>query len=71
MQFGSVPLNMQTVRTALLHNAGRNHAMFYVINSNPFPGMIVTPVHGIVPVGGNTELKVGSRVFPMCGDKLF
>nr|XP_039264663.1 cilia- and flagella-associated protein 47-like isoform X2 [Styela clava] len=58
IQFGSVPLNMRTVRTALLHNSGRNHALFYVVNSNPFPGMTVAPVHGVVPVGGNTELKV-------------
>ena len=56
--FGNVPLNMTTTRTAVLHNSGHNHAMFYVINSNPFPGMSVTPVHGVVPVGGNTELKV-------------
>ncbi|XP_076799523.1 cilia- and flagella-associated protein 47-like isoform X2 [Clavelina lepadiformis] len=56
--FGSVPLNMKTTRTALLHNSGNNHAMFYVINSNPFPGMTVSPVHGIVPVGGNAELKI-------------
>ncbi|XP_078495986.1 cilia- and flagella-associated protein 47 isoform X1 [Ciona intestinalis] len=56
--FGSIPLNMRSTRTALLHNTGHNHAMFYVINSNPFPGMTVTPVHGMVPVGGTAELKV-------------
>ena len=56
--FGHVPLNMRTTRTAILHNTGQNHAMFYVINSAPFPGMTVTPVHGVVPVGGNAELKV-------------
>jgi len=29
-----------------------------VIDSNPFPGLTVTPVHGVVPVGGFAELKV-------------
>ena len=58
MLFGNVPLNMQTVKKAVLQNSGPNHAMFYVINSTPFPGMTVTPTHGIVPVGGNAEFKV-------------
>ena len=29
-----------------------------MIDSNPFPGLTVTPVHGVVPVGGFAELKV-------------
>ena len=25
---------------------------------NPFPGLSVTPIHGVVPVGGTAQLKV-------------
>lgn len=31
---------------------------FQVLDPNPFPGLTVTPVHGVIPVGGVTELFV-------------
>ncbi|KAL8606797.1 hypothetical protein ACOMHN_049626 [Nucella lapillus] len=56
--FGPVPVNLTTTRIALLQNSGANHAYFQVLDPNPFPGLTVTPVHGVVPVGGNAELRV-------------
>ncbi|XP_055954756.1 cilia and flagella-associated protein 47 [Patella vulgata] len=58
IMFGQVPVNLSTVRTALLHNTGPNHAYFQVLDPNPFPGLTVSPVHGVIPVGGTTEIKV-------------
>ena len=29
-----------------------------VLDPNPFPGLTVSPIHGVVPVGGVAELKV-------------
>ena len=29
-----------------------------MLDPNPFPGLTVSPVHGIVPVGGNATLLV-------------
>ena len=29
-----------------------------VLDPNPFPGLTVSPLHGVVPVGGVAELKV-------------
>lgn len=31
---------------------------FQVLDPNPFPGLAVSPIHGVVPVGGHAELKV-------------
>ncbi|XP_076467202.1 cilia and flagella-associated protein 47-like [Babylonia areolata] len=56
--FGAVPVNLTTTKVALLQNSGQNHAYFQVLDSNPFPGLTVTPVHGVVPVGGSAELRV-------------
>ncbi|XP_078698604.1 cilia- and flagella-associated protein 47-like isoform X8 [Branchiostoma floridae x Branchiostoma belcheri] len=56
--FGSVPINMTTTRTALLHNTSQHHAYFQVVDPNPFPGLTVSPIHGAVPVGGYAELKI-------------
>ncbi|XP_070567350.1 cilia- and flagella-associated protein 47-like [Ptychodera flava] len=56
--FGSVPLHLTTTRTAQLYNTSQNHAYFQVIDSTPFPGLSVTPTHGVVPVGGIAEIKV-------------
>ncbi|XP_048239518.1 cilia and flagella-associated protein 47-like isoform X3 [Haliotis rufescens] len=58
IMFGQVPVNLTTTRTALLHNSGQNHAFFQVLDPNPFPGLTVSPVHGVVPVGGTAELRV-------------
>ncbi|XP_064627283.1 cilia- and flagella-associated protein 47-like isoform X2 [Lineus longissimus] len=58
IMFGQVPLHLTTIKAAHLHNNSQNHAYFEVIEPNPFPGMTISPVHGVVPVGGNAELKV-------------
>ncbi|KAK3096977.1 hypothetical protein FSP39_005325 [Pinctada imbricata] len=58
IMFGQTPINITTTRTALLANTGQNHAYFQVMDCNPFPGLSVTPTHGVVPVGGHAELKV-------------
>lgn len=29
-----------------------------VIDSNPLPGMVITPFEGVVPVGGCADLKI-------------
>lgn len=31
---------------------------FQVLDPNPFPGLAISPIHGVVPVGGHAELKV-------------
>ncbi|XP_070190234.1 cilia and flagella-associated protein 47-like isoform X3 [Littorina saxatilis] len=60
--FGPVPVNLTTTKVAMLHNSGSNHAYFQVLRKvldpNPFPGLTVTPVHGVVPVGGTAEIRV-------------
>ncbi|XP_052808119.1 cilia- and flagella-associated protein 47-like isoform X2 [Mya arenaria] len=56
--FGQVPVNLCTTRKILLANTGINHAYFQVNDPNPFPGLQVSPLHGVVPVGGNAELQV-------------
>ncbi|XP_071954714.1 cilia- and flagella-associated protein 47-like isoform X2 [Antedon mediterranea] len=56
--FGQVPLHLTTTQTAVLHNNSQNHAYFQIIDPNPVPGLMVSPVQGVVPVGGNTELKI-------------
>ncbi|XP_068446525.1 cilia- and flagella-associated protein 47-like isoform X2 [Clinocottus analis] len=56
--FGSVPLNMPSVRTAVLHNTGKNHAYYQVLDVYPLPGLIVSPADGVVPTGGQAALKL-------------
>ncbi|KAJ7401078.1 cilia and flagella associated protein 47 [Pitangus sulphuratus] len=52
------PMGLSTCKTAILQNTGRNHAYFQVRDSNPLPGMTITPSQGVVPVGGITDLKI-------------
>ncbi|KAM7365486.1 hypothetical protein PAMP_016406 [Pampus punctatissimus] len=56
--FGSVPLNMPSVRTAVLHNTGQNHAYYQVLDVCPLPGMVVSPSEGVVPSGGQAVVKI-------------
>ncbi|RDD38935.1 Cilia- and flagella-associated protein 47 [Trichoplax sp. H2] len=56
--FGSVPLHLTTTKIVLLQNTGQHHAHFEVVDSNPFQGMTITPISGLVAVGGYTEIKV-------------
>ncbi|XP_042368969.1 cilia- and flagella-associated protein 47-like isoform X1 [Plectropomus leopardus] len=56
--FGSVPLNIPSIRTAVLHNTGHNHAYYQVLDVCPLPGMVVSPSEGVVPSGGQAALKI-------------
>ncbi|XP_033472251.2 cilia- and flagella-associated protein 47-like [Epinephelus lanceolatus] len=56
--FGSVPLNIPSVRTVVLHNTGQNHAYYQVLDMCPLPGMVVRPSEGVVPSGGQAALKI-------------
>ncbi|KAM9836041.1 cilia and flagella-associated protein 47-like [Aulostomus maculatus] len=58
LMFGSVALNMASVRTAILYNNGKNHAYYQVLDVCPLPGMIVSPAGGEVPSGGQATLKI-------------
>ncbi|KAM6957968.1 LOW QUALITY PROTEIN: cilia and flagella-associated protein 47-like [Tautogolabrus adspersus] len=58
VSFGSVPLNMSSIRTAVLHNTGQNHAYYQVLDGCPLPGMVVSPSEGMVPSGGQATLKI-------------
>ncbi|KAL3884217.1 hypothetical protein ACJMK2_030436, partial [Sinanodonta woodiana] len=58
IMFGQVPVNITTTRNVLLANTGENHAYFQVLDPNPFPGLTVSPLHGVVPVGGYASLIV-------------
>ncbi|XP_078147098.1 cilia and flagella-associated protein 47-like [Centroberyx gerrardi] len=58
LTFGSVPLNMPSIRTAVLHNTGQKHAYYQVLDVCPLPGMVVSPSEGMVPVGGQAALKI-------------
>lgn len=58
IMFGQVPVNLCTTRTVLLANTGQNHAYIQVNDPNPFPGLHVNPIHGVVPVGGHAVLQV-------------
>ncbi|XP_026220063.1 cilia- and flagella-associated protein 47 isoform X2 [Anabas testudineus] len=59
--FGSVPLNMPSIRTAVLHNSGQNHAYYQVLDMYPLPGMVVSPSEGVVSSGGQAVLKIHFR----------
>ncbi|XP_052530326.1 cilia- and flagella-associated protein 47 [Tympanuchus pallidicinctus] len=56
--FSHCALALPTCKTAVLCNIGYNHAYFQVIDSNPLPGMVITPFEGVVPVGGCADLKI-------------
>ncbi|KAJ0009340.1 hypothetical protein NQD34_001042 [Periophthalmus magnuspinnatus] len=56
--FESVPLNMTSVRTAVLRNTGAHHAFYQVEDVCPMPGMVLSPAEGVVPRGGQTLLNV-------------
>ncbi|XP_028275748.1 cilia- and flagella-associated protein 47-like [Parambassis ranga] len=56
--FGSVPLNMPSIRTAVLHNTGQNHAYYQVSDVCPLPGMVVNPPSGVVPSRGHAVLRI-------------
>ncbi|XP_025947269.1 cilia- and flagella-associated protein 47, partial [Apteryx rowi] len=58
IHFNHAPLVLCTCKTAILQNIGYNHAYFQVIDSNPLPGMIITPPEGVIPVGGHADLKI-------------
>ncbi|CAJ1087521.1 cilia- and flagella-associated protein 47-like isoform X1 [Xyrichtys novacula] len=58
VSFISVPLNMSSTRTAVLHNTGQNHAYYQVLDVYPLPGMKVSPSEGTVPSGGQATLKL-------------
>ncbi|KAH0624767.1 hypothetical protein JD844_032546 [Phrynosoma platyrhinos] len=59
--FNHAPLYLTTCRTAILQNLGYNHAYFQVLDATPIPGMVISPVQGVVPVGGLTEIKIHFR----------
>ncbi|KAJ7320665.1 hypothetical protein JRQ81_020176, partial [Phrynocephalus forsythii] len=59
--FNHAPLHLTTFRTAILQNLGYNHAYFQVLDANPLPGMMITPLQGVVPVGSYTEIKIYFR----------
>ncbi|XP_027672760.2 cilia- and flagella-associated protein 47 [Falco cherrug] len=56
--FSHSPMGLSTCKTAVLQNIGYNHAYFQVVDSNPVPGMTITPSEGVVPVGGHADLHV-------------
>ncbi|XP_040516248.1 cilia- and flagella-associated protein 47 isoform X2 [Gallus gallus] len=58
VSFSHCSLALPTCKTAVLQNVGYNHAYFHVLDSNPLPGMVITPSEGVVPVGGCADLKI-------------
>ncbi|XP_072235639.1 cilia and flagella-associated protein 47-like [Leuresthes tenuis] len=56
--FASVSLNIPSVRTAVLHNTGQNHAYYQVVDVFPLPGMVVSPSEGVVPSKGQVMLNI-------------
>ncbi|KAM6144631.1 LOW QUALITY PROTEIN: cilia- and flagella-associated protein 47 [Phoenicopterus ruber ruber] len=56
--FSHSPVGLSTSKTAVLQNIGYNHAYFQVLDSNPLPGMMITPTEGVVPVGGHADLRI-------------
>ncbi|XP_054654983.1 cilia and flagella-associated protein 47-like [Dunckerocampus dactyliophorus] len=58
LMFEMVPLNMPSIRTAVLHNKGHNHAYYRVLDVCPLPCMVVSPCEGVVPGRGKAVLKI-------------
>ncbi|XP_015233239.1 PREDICTED: cilia- and flagella-associated protein 47 [Cyprinodon variegatus] len=56
--FRSVPLNTTSIRTAVLHNSGWNHAYYQVVDPSPLPGMVLSPSQGVVPSRGQAILYI-------------
>jgi hypothetical protein len=56
--FGAVPLALSTTRTTIIENKGAHHVFFKVSNPSPYPGMMITPMTGNIPVGGSVQLSV-------------
>ncbi|XP_014853532.1 PREDICTED: cilia- and flagella-associated protein 47 [Poecilia mexicana] len=56
--FTSVPLNMTSIRSTVLHNSGQNHAYFEVVDLCPLPGMVVSPSLGVVPSRGQAMIRI-------------
>ncbi|MEQ2178563.1 hypothetical protein GOODEAATRI_015377, partial [Goodea atripinnis] len=56
--FKSVPLNTTSIRTAVLHNSGQNHAYYQVVEMCPLPGMVLSPSEGVVPSRGQAMLQI-------------
>ncbi|KAK2527080.1 Cfap47 [Columba guinea] len=56
--FNHSPMGLSTCKTAVLQNIGHNHAYFQVLDTNPLPGMTITPFEGVVPVGGHADLRI-------------
>ncbi|KAM9328460.1 cilia- and flagella-associated protein 47-like [Pholidichthys leucotaenia] len=56
--FGSVPLNMLSTRSAVLHNTGQNHAFYQILDLCPLPGMTLSPSEGVVPSKGQVVLNI-------------
>ncbi|XP_026647666.2 cilia- and flagella-associated protein 47 isoform X1 [Zonotrichia albicollis] len=52
------PIGFTTCKTATVLNTGYQHAYFQVLDSNPLPGMKITPSEGVIPVGGFVDLKI-------------
>ncbi|XP_057901557.1 cilia- and flagella-associated protein 47 [Melospiza georgiana] len=52
------PIGFTTCKTATILNTGHHHAYFQVLDSNPLPGMKITPSEGVIPVGGFVDLKI-------------
>ncbi|KAM9828926.1 cilia- and flagella-associated protein 47-like isoform 1-T1 [Syngnathus typhle] len=58
LMFESVPLNMPSVRTMIVHNNGHNHAYYRVLDVCPLPCLVVIPCEGVVPSRGKAVLKI-------------
>ncbi|XP_053790649.1 cilia- and flagella-associated protein 47 isoform X2 [Vidua chalybeata] len=58
ISFAHSPIGFTTCKTATILNTGYNHAYFQVFDSNPVPGMKITPTEGVIPVGGHVNFKI-------------
>ncbi|XP_068035889.1 cilia- and flagella-associated protein 47 isoform X4 [Anomalospiza imberbis] len=58
ISFAHSPVGFTTCKTATILNTGCNHAYFQVFDSNPLPGMKITPTEGVIPVGGRANFKI-------------
>ena len=56
--FGKIPVNLGTTKSFYLTNTGTTHAYYQVMETDPIPGMLITPKYGVVPVGGVCPLKI-------------
>ncbi|XP_062417325.1 cilia- and flagella-associated protein 47-like [Pungitius pungitius] len=56
--FGLAPLNTPSVKTAVLHNTGKHHAYYQVLDVYPMRGLVVSPPEGVVPMGGQATLEI-------------